>query len=373
MTKLVKGARILMKRSEIAGEKPTVPPIEDHTLGWLDTDIYKGEFFINMVDYRMWTRTNTGITEIPVIDPISGKIKVSDLPSSILGAVIYQGTWDAHTGYPPTPAPANGWYYIVNVSGTTNLNGINEWQVGDWAIFCGEPSSGGTWGKVDNSSNLTALEISYSNPSYPSYTDVKKALDGLLYVSPIVNASISTPAGGVVQIGSTVNTIGVSWDTNKVMTSVTITGTGAPATNYAPATSGVITITGQALTSDTTYTMYCTDLELATDTGTATVLFRYARYWGVGTLTSLSDSQINALSYELTTTMVKTVTYSLSNQYFYYIYPVAWGTATFTIGGIENVPIVSTITHINSSGNSSSYYFYRSANLLTGSITVVIT
>jgi hypothetical protein len=87
----------------------------------------------------------------------------------------------------------------------------------------------------------------------------------------------------------------------------------------------------------------------------------------------MNDAQINALTHELSTTKVKTITYTCSNQYFYYIYPVAWGTATFTIGGIENVPIVSTITHINSSSNSASYYFYRSTNLLNGSITVVIT
>jgi hypothetical protein len=119
--------------------------------------------------------------------------------------------------------------------------------------------------------------------------------------------------------------------------------------------------------------MHCTDLESATSNATATVNFRYSRYWGVGTLTTLNDAQINALSNELSTSRVKTITYVCSNQYFYYIYPVSFGTATFTIGGIENVPTVSTITHINSNGNSASYYFYRSVNLLTGSITVVIT
>jgi hypothetical protein len=369
MTKLVKGARLLLKNSVIGGVTPTVPPVEDHTLGWLDTDIYKGEFFLNMEDYRLWTRTNTGITEIALIDPISGKIRVSDLPSSILGAVIYQGTWDASTSNPPTLTPERGWYYIVSASGTTDLDSINEWQMGDWAIH-----NGIVWGKVDNSNNLTATEITYDNPSYPLYTDVKKALDVLLYVSPIVTATINTPSGGAVEIGSTVNSVTVGWTTNKIMTSVTLTGTGAPATNYAPATSGAITTTGVlGLTRNTTYTMHCTDLELATSTATATVNFRYSRYWGVDILTSLSDGQINALSNELSTSKVKTTTFICANQYYYYIYPVSFGTATFTIGGIENVPIVSTITHINSSGNSASYYFYRSVNLLTGSITVVIT
>jgi hypothetical protein len=367
MTKLVKGARLLIKNSEISGIEPTVPAVEDHTLGWLDTDIYKGEFFLNMVDYRLWTRTNTGVTEIALIDPISGKIRVSDLPSSILGAVIYQGTWNASIGNPPSTMPEQGWYWIVGTSGNTNLDGINEWQSGDWAIH-----NGVVWGKVDNSNNLTATEITYTNQSYPAYTTIELALNGLLYVLPVVTGTISIPSGGAVEIGSTVTSVSVGWTTNKIMSSVTITGTGAPVTNFAPATSGTIVINSLSLTTNTTYTMHCTDLELATALATATVNFRYSRYWGVGTLTTLSDGQINALSNELSTTRVKTITYVCANQYFYYIYPVSWGTSTFTIGGVENVPIVSTISHINNSGNNASYYFYRSANLLTGNITVVI-
>ena len=46
-----------------------------------------------------------------------------------------------------TPFINQGEYYVVNVGGTTNLNGISEWAVGDWVI------AGGTnvWEKLDHS------------------------------------------------------------------------------------------------------------------------------------------------------------------------------------------------------------------------------
>jgi hypothetical protein len=40
-----------------------------------------------------------------------------------------------------------GEYYIVSIAGNTNLNGITDWQVGDWAIF---ESATNMWQKVDN-------------------------------------------------------------------------------------------------------------------------------------------------------------------------------------------------------------------------------
>lgn len=63
------------------------------------------------------------------------------------GGLTYKGTWDASTN---TPALASGVgvqgdYYIVSVGGTTLLDGINLWTVGDWAIF-----NGAVWQKLDN-------------------------------------------------------------------------------------------------------------------------------------------------------------------------------------------------------------------------------
>src|SRR5690606_32377838 len=52
-----------------------------------------------------------------------------------------------------TIAPENGDYYLVAVAGNTDLDGITEWQLGDWAIYNGE-----FWQKVNNSNIVTDAE-----------------------------------------------------------------------------------------------------------------------------------------------------------------------------------------------------------------------
>ena len=66
----------------------------------------------------------------------------------IQGGVVYQGTWDAATNTPTLTSGigTKGYYYVVSVPGNTNLDGITDWQTGDWAIF-----NGVVWQKVDNS------------------------------------------------------------------------------------------------------------------------------------------------------------------------------------------------------------------------------
>ncbi len=65
-----------------------------------------------------------------------------------VGAVVYAGTWDANANTPNlTSASAEkGSYYVVSAAGSTNLNSITDWNVGDWAIY-----NGTAWEKVDNS------------------------------------------------------------------------------------------------------------------------------------------------------------------------------------------------------------------------------
>jgi hypothetical protein len=71
------------------------------------------------------------------------------------GGLNYQGTWNATTNSPAIPAadPSNnGWYYYVAAAGTTSIDGIAEWAVGDWII-----SNGAAWQKIDNSDIVTSV------------------------------------------------------------------------------------------------------------------------------------------------------------------------------------------------------------------------
>jgi hypothetical protein len=84
----------------------------------------------------------------------SGKVPVSELPAAVLGALSYQGTWDASTNTPTLTSSVGtkGYYYVVNVAGNTNLNGITDWLVGDWAVY-----NGTVWQKVDNTDAVTSV------------------------------------------------------------------------------------------------------------------------------------------------------------------------------------------------------------------------
>lgn len=74
--------------------------------------------------------------------------------SMAVGSTIYQGVWDASTNTPTLTSSTGtqGFYYKVSVAGTTALDGINDWGIGDWAIF-----NGTTWDKVDNTDSVSSV------------------------------------------------------------------------------------------------------------------------------------------------------------------------------------------------------------------------
>lgn len=80
--------------------------------------------------------------------------KLQNQINSLIGSSIYKGTWNAATNNPTLTSGVGtrGWYYIVNVYGTTNLDGVNEWHVGDWAIF-----DGTAWQKVDTTDAVVSV------------------------------------------------------------------------------------------------------------------------------------------------------------------------------------------------------------------------
>jgi hypothetical protein len=55
------------------------------------------------------------------------------------GGIVYQGTWNASTNTPTivSGTGTNGQYFLVSVSGTTLIDGISTWNVGDWIVFNG--------------------------------------------------------------------------------------------------------------------------------------------------------------------------------------------------------------------------------------------
>ena len=93
-------------------------------------------------------------TAIPVVTVNAKGVITSVTTASFTGGLSYQGSWNASTNTPTLTSSVgvNGYYYIVSVAGSTNLNGVTDWQVGDWAIF-----NGSTWQKIDQTNLVSSV------------------------------------------------------------------------------------------------------------------------------------------------------------------------------------------------------------------------
>jgi hypothetical protein len=106
----------------------------------------------------------------------------------------YQGTWNASTNSPTLTSSVGtlGYYYVVSTAGSTTLNGISTWAIGDWAVY-----NGSAWQKVaaSGSSAFSTLTVT--------------GLTGYMYANgaSAVTASTTIPNAGLtnssVTIGST--------------------------------------------------------------------------------------------------------------------------------------------------------------------------
>jgi hypothetical protein len=111
----------------------------------------------------------------------SATVPISQLPAAVLGAVSYQGTWNASTNTPTLASGVGtkGYYYVVSVAGSTNLDGITDWKIGDWAIY-----NGSAWQKIDNTDAVQsvngytgAVVLNASDVGAVPYTGATAAVD----------------------------------------------------------------------------------------------------------------------------------------------------------------------------------------------------
>lgn len=84
----------------------------------------------------------------------SGYVPLSQINPSLIGAVEYQGAWNASTNSPSlaTGTGIKGYYYVVSVAGTTTIDGVSSWAVGDWIVY-----DGTRWDKINNVQGITTV------------------------------------------------------------------------------------------------------------------------------------------------------------------------------------------------------------------------
>jgi hypothetical protein len=157
------------------------------------------------------------------------------ITANTTGATTYLGTWNASTNTPTLASGVgtNGGYYIVSVAGTTTLNGISLWSVGDWAVF-----NGTVWQKVLGSSSEAFQSITVTG------------LTGYMYGNgtSAVTASTTIPNTAITGLG----TMSTQNANSVAITGGTVNGTSIGATT---ASTGAFTYLSTSSTTSTTPTL----------------------------------------------------------------------------------------------------------------------
>ena len=226
-------ADIWSKSTSIAGEQYTISTtvsqqyygIENH----YGTEIHDGVVtFNNKVDLGDLTTINVDLVSAYSRVQFYGQLLDSNLgspggPTQILSStgtgvqwidglpagLSYMGVWDAFNNIPFLASGVGnpGEYYIVSADGTTNLDGNNTWEIGDWAIF----SSTNVWQEIDNQNifsgaGTTNTMTKFTGPT--SLGDSQSTDDGTnINITPTGQLDLG---GSPIEITSAINEINVN-------------------------------------------------------------------------------------------------------------------------------------------------------------------
>jgi hypothetical protein len=208
---------------------------------------------------------------------IDGKLDASQIPTSLTGAVVFKGVWDASTNTPalsdslPTGLQT-GWEYAVSVTGTRNIgDGNTLYTQGDFVIF-----DGTHWKVVRGANSFTSL-------TGGGHVTVNQS------TGVMILGSDATPNATTATIVS--RDASGNFAANVITANLTGNVTGAVSGNAGSVTNGVYTTGDQSISGTKTFT--------STIQGTATnATLAAAVVGGVGvyTLTAGTGTAVSASS-----------------------------------------------------------------------------
>lgn len=260
--------------------------------------------------------------------------KLQNQIAGLLGGALPQGVWNASTN---TPALASGvgttgHYYVVNVAGTTTIDGVNDWKVGDWIWFVN-----GVWHKVDN-------------------TDAVSSVNGLIGAVSLVSGDIPE-SGNLYYTSARFDTAFASKTTNDLTENTNLYFTDARArtaviassitdgdTTHSP--SGDVIFDALALKEDAFSKETGFNLPLGTSAGTILEGDKY-------------DLMVRVIAKDLSVTGNHTGTVATT-----LIKSILVSANTVTVN--DRLEINSRIEKNNSIGTSVQYIYYNTSNSLSG-------
>ena len=159
------------------------------------------------------TLTSSGSSTV-TLTPVTGTVNSSSsklatgaqiqtaINSAVTGVLKYDGVWNASTNSPTLSSGSGtvGEYYIVSVAGSTNLDGITDWAVGDWAVFSDQATD--AWQKIDNTQvgNVTGSGVSGRVPFWNSASNLTSDSDLTFNGSSlVVGGTVTAQTGNSVQ------------------------------------------------------------------------------------------------------------------------------------------------------------------------------
>ncbi|MHA2084026.1 MAG: beta strand repeat-containing protein, partial [Candidatus Thorarchaeota archaeon] len=264
----------------------------------------------------------TGIVSSSSSNLATGAQIQTAINTAVTGVLKYDGTWNASTNSPTLTSGSGtvGEYYIVSVAGSTNLDGITDWAVGDWAVFSDQATD--AWQKIDNTQvgNVTGsgssarLAVWNSNSNITSDSDFTTSgtrliatqlaagdgTDGYFYSD---SAGRTAFTAGDFYIQSSVNNF-YCYATNIYLGNtsgdvVRFRGNQLVGDNWGIATTGIITAPGGTSTEwNTAYDNHITGIS---DSGSSTTTITLTQQDGGTISTAFSNPQGTVTSLKATT------------------------------------------------------------------------
>lgn len=220
--------------------------------------------------------------------------------------------------------------------------------------------------------NVTPLDADHmnhiENGIAESSTEIEKLKSDIadLKYAPIKITSFGC-SPNVVEIGSIVNTVTLSWSVNKTPTMIMLDGIALD--------SGITNtrLDDLELTRNKTWTLQVVDEREMAASSNASITYLNGVYYGVAAATDNIDSTF-ILGLTKTLSNSKLSSFSVNagaGQYIWYCVPSRFGSCKFKVGGFDGgFNRLAVLSFTNASGYTENYDVYRSANAGLGNTTV---